>query len=97
VRRWRSGKTEIHQNAGESTGHGMGLCLIFNFQQPLTRRRIELMLEKTKPLRKGRKSAEGDKRQILLTMDPELITAIKNDSPRRPKPQGNGLNGANRN
>jgi hypothetical protein len=39
--------------------------------------RIELMSEKKKPLRKGRKPAEGDKRQFLLTMDPEIIKAIK--------------------
>jgi hypothetical protein len=85
--------------------------LIFNawdaFQQPLVRRRIELMLEKTRPLREGRKPAEGHKRQFLLTMDhPEVIKAIKlaaieNGSPRRPKQwtrsQGNGLDGENRN
>jgi hypothetical protein len=38
---------------------------------------IETMLEKREPLRKGRKPAEGDKRQFLLTMDPEVIKAIK--------------------
>ena len=35
------------------------------------------MLEEKKPVRKGRKPAEGDKRQILLTMDPQVIKAIK--------------------
>ena len=35
------------------------------------------MSEKKKPLRKGRKPAEGDKRQFLLTMDPEVIKNIK--------------------
>ena len=35
------------------------------------------MSEKKKPLRKGRKPAEGDKRQFLLTMDPEVIKSIK--------------------
>jgi len=35
------------------------------------------MAEQKKPLRKGRKPAEGDKRQFLATMDPELIKAIK--------------------
>lgn len=35
------------------------------------------MSEEKKPVRKGRKPAEGDKRQILLTMDPEVIKRIK--------------------
>jgi hypothetical protein len=35
------------------------------------------MTEKKKPRRKGRKPAEGDKRQFLLTMDPEVIKNIK--------------------
>ena len=35
------------------------------------------MTEKKTPLRKGRKPAEGDKRQFLLTMDPEIIKNIK--------------------
>ncbi len=35
------------------------------------------MTGKKKPLRKGRKPAEGDKRQFLLTMDPEVIKNIK--------------------
>jgi hypothetical protein len=35
------------------------------------------MSEKKKLLRKGRKPAEGEKRQILLTMDPEIIKKIK--------------------
>lgn len=39
--------------------------------------RIRLMTEKKTPLRKGRKPAEGDKRQFLLTMDPEVIKNIK--------------------
>ena len=32
---------------------------------------------KKAPLLKGRKPAEGDKRQFLLTMDPEVIKNIK--------------------
>lgn len=35
------------------------------------------MADLKKPLRKGRKPAEGDKRQFLATLDPELIKAIK--------------------
>lgn len=35
------------------------------------------MAELKKPLRKGRKPAEGDKRQFLATLDSELIKAIK--------------------
>jgi hypothetical protein len=35
------------------------------------------MSEEKKPNRKGRKPAEGDKSQILLTMDPEVIKLIK--------------------
>jgi Ribbon-helix-helix protein, copG family len=35
------------------------------------------MSEEKKPTRKGRKPAEGDKRQILLTIDPEVIKRIK--------------------
>jgi hypothetical protein len=35
------------------------------------------MSEEKKPNRKGRKPAEGDKHQILLTMDPEVIKLIK--------------------
>jgi len=30
-----------------------------------------------KPKRKGRKPPEGDKRQFLTTMDPEVIKAVK--------------------
>jgi hypothetical protein len=35
------------------------------------------MKELKRPLRKGRKPAEGDKRQFLTTMDPEVIKAVK--------------------
>lgn len=35
------------------------------------------MTEKKKPLRKGRKPADGDKRQFLLTLDAEVIKNIK--------------------
>jgi hypothetical protein len=35
------------------------------------------MKEPKKPLRKGRKPAEGDKRQFLATMNPEVIKAVK--------------------
>jgi hypothetical protein len=36
-----------------------------------------LMKKPIKPKRKGRKPAEGDKRQFLTTMDPEVIKSIK--------------------
>lgn len=35
------------------------------------------MVEQKKPLRRGRKPAEGDKRKFLATMDPEIIKALK--------------------
>jgi hypothetical protein len=35
------------------------------------------MKEQKEPSRKGRKPAEGDKRQFLATMDPNLIKSIK--------------------
>jgi hypothetical protein len=35
------------------------------------------MKEPKKPLPKGRKPAEGNKRQFLTTMDPEVIKAVK--------------------
>lgn len=35
------------------------------------------MKDPKKLLRKGRKPAEGDKRQFLATMDPEVIKAVK--------------------
>ena len=35
------------------------------------------MKKPTKPKPKGRKPAEGDKRQFLTTMDPDVIKAIK--------------------
>ena len=35
------------------------------------------MKKPIKPKRKGRKPAEGDKRQFLTTMDPEVIKSIK--------------------
>jgi Ribbon-helix-helix protein, copG family len=35
------------------------------------------MAEQKKPLRRGRKPAEGDKRKFLATMDPEIIKALK--------------------
>ena len=36
-----------------------------------------LMKEPKKPLLKGRKPAEGEKRQFLATMDPKVIKAVK--------------------
>ena len=35
------------------------------------------MAEKKKPLRRGRKPAEGDKRKFLATLDPEVIKNLK--------------------
>jgi hypothetical protein len=35
------------------------------------------MKKPTKPKPKGRKPAEGDKRQFLTTMDPDVIKSIK--------------------
>jgi hypothetical protein len=35
------------------------------------------MNEPNKPLRKGRKPANGEKRQFLATMDPDVIKAVK--------------------
>jgi len=35
------------------------------------------MKKPTKPKLKGRKPAEGDKRQFLTTMDPDVIKAVK--------------------
>ena len=35
------------------------------------------MKEPKNPLRKGRKPPEGDKRQFLTTMDPEVIKSVK--------------------
>jgi hypothetical protein len=35
------------------------------------------MAEQKKPLRRGRKPADGDKRKFLATMDPEIIKALK--------------------
>jgi hypothetical protein len=35
------------------------------------------MKKPTKPTPKGRKPAEGEKRQFLTTMDPDVIKAVK--------------------
>lgn len=35
------------------------------------------MKEPKKPLRKGRKPPDGNKRQFLATMDPDVIKAVK--------------------
>jgi hypothetical protein len=37
----------------------------------------DLMKKTEKPKSKGRKPAEGDRRQFLTTMDPEVIKGVK--------------------